>query len=121
MSGIVILFGAFVTALGAAGVLSPARLLDVVTRAQARLGLRGIAALRLGLAVVFWLAAEGARAPLYLRVLGGVALVSGLVTPWVGQHRFEAILDWWRRRSPFWVRLWSGFVMLFGLSMVWAV
>jgi len=36
-------------------------------------------------------------------------------------ERFEAILGWWRARPPWMVRAWSGFVVLFGLSLVWAV
>ena len=115
------LFGLFVAALGVAWVLSPERLLGLVTRAQSQLGLYFIAGLRLFLGVALLLAAGTSRAPLFLQILGGVSLVSGAITPFFGVERFEAILGWWKRRPPWLVRIWSGFVILFGLSLVWAV
>jgi hypothetical protein len=117
----VALFGLFVAALGASGVLSPERLLALVTRAQAQLGLYFIAGIRLLIGVAFLLAAPASRAPLYLQVLGGLTLVAAVVTPFFGMRRFEAIVAWLRRRDPRLVRLWSALVLLFGLSLVWAV
>ncbi len=117
----VAVFGLFVAVLGVAGLLSPERLLALVTRAQSQLGLYFMAGFRLLLGVALLLAASSSRAPLYLQGLGSLSLVSGVITPFFGVHRFEAILDWWRRRSPWAVRLWSAFVLLFGVSLVWAV
>lgn len=117
----VALFGLFVAALGAAGLASPEWLLALVTRAQAQLGLYFIAGFRLVLGAALLLAAASSRAPLYLQILGGLSLVSGVVTPFFGARRFEAILGWWRQRSSWAVRCWSGFVILFGLSLLWAV
>lgn len=121
MALVVALFGLFVTTLGLAGVASPERLLVLVTRSQARLGLYGIAALRLLMGGALVLAAPPSRAPLYLMALGGLSLASGALTPLVGADRFDAILDWWRARSPWVVRVWSAFVSVFGVSLVWAV
>lgn len=116
----VAVFGLFVAALGLVGLFSPERLLAVVTDAQSRLGLYGIAGLRLLIGAALLLAAPMSRAPLYLTVLGGLSLVSAAVTPLVGARRLEAILDWWRARSRGAVRAWSGFVLCFGASLVWA-
>jgi hypothetical protein len=115
------LFGLFVAVLGIAGVLSPRRLLALVTRAQSQMGLYSIAALRLLVGVALWLAAPDSRASSYLQLVGVLALVSGALTPFFGVRRFEAILGWWRKRSPWVVRLWSSLLVLFGLSLVWAV
>jgi len=117
----VALFGAFVVALGLAGVASPAHLLDLVTRVQTRLGLYAIAALRLFLGVAFLAAAGQSRAPLYLQAVGVLALVSGVATPFFGIRRFEAIVAWFRRWPEAGVRVWSAFVVAFGASLVWAV
>jgi hypothetical protein len=111
----------FVAALGVTGLLSPQRLLAVVARAQLQLGLYLIAGFRLLMGTALLLAAPSSRAPLYLQVLGGLSVISGIVTPFVGVRRFEAILAWWERRPPWAVRLWSAFVALFGLSLLWAV
>jgi hypothetical protein len=63
---------------------------------------------------------RSSRAPGYLLVLGVVAVVSGLVTPFLGLGRFEALLRWWRSRPDPAVRIWCAIVALFGLSLVWA-
>jgi hypothetical protein len=117
----VALFGLFIAALGMAGLVSPERLLALVARAQSQLGLYFIAGLRLLLGVALLLAAPSSRAVPYLQLLGWIAIVSGIVTPFFGVRRFEAILEWWRQRTPWAVRLWCGFVLFFGLSLVWAV
>jgi len=121
MSLAVALFGLFIAGLGAAGMVSPRRLLELVTHGQASLGLYGIALLRLLMGVAILGAARTSRAPVYLTGLGVLALVSAMATPFVGAQRFAAIIDWWRRRSAAKVRLWSLFVLAFGLCLVWAV
>lgn len=117
----VALFGAFVATLGLTGIAAPRRLLDLVTRVQSQGGLWFIAVLRIAIGGAMLLAASASRAPVYLRVLGVLALLSGIATPFVGLRRFEAILNWWRRRSSATVRIWSVGVFVFGLSLVWAV
>lgn len=121
MTLLVGLFGLFVCTLGIVGALSPERLLALVTRVQSQAGLYVIAGIRLLLGFALLLAGPTSRAPLYLQVLGALSIFSGLVTPFFGVRRFEAILDWWRRRPPAVVRVWSLFVVLFGASLVWAV
>lgn len=117
----VALFGGFIAALGAAGIASPERLLELVTRAQSRLGLLGIAALRLLVALALLGAADSSHAPRYLHTLAALALLSALVTPLVGQRRFDAVLAWWRRQGRGAVRAWSLLVLVFGLSLVLSV
>jgi hypothetical protein len=117
----VALFGLFVAVLGGVGIASPERLLALVTRVQSQPGLYFMAGLRLFLGLALLLAAPDSRAPLYLQGLGVLSLIAGAATPFVGVARFEAILDWWRRRGPGFVRACSGCVLLFGASLVWAV
>jgi len=121
MTFVVAIFGLVVAGLGLAGIASPERLLALVTRSQADLGPYGLAGLRLLVGGALLLAAPPSRAPLYLTILGGISLVSGALTPFVGSRRFEAILDWWRARPAWAIRLWSAFVVVFGSSLVWAV
>jgi hypothetical protein len=111
----------FVAALGATGLLSPMRLLAVVSRTQSQFGLYLIAGLRLLVGTALLLAAPSSRAPLYLQILGGLSVVSGIVALFVGVRRFEAILAWCERRPPWTVRLGSACVVFFGLSLLWAV
>ncbi len=117
----VALFGLFIAVLGLAGLRSPELLHDLMSRAVSQLGLYLIAGARLLLGVALLLSALSSRAPVYLQVIGAVAIVSGIITPFFGVRRFEAILGWLRRRPAWLVRLWCVVVVAFGLSLVWAV
>ena len=117
----VALFGLLIVAFGVIGLRSPERLLDLVARAVSNLGLYLIAGFRLLLGIVLLLSASSSRAPLYLQILGAVAIFSGLITPLFGVHRFAAILEWWRKWDSLVIRLWSALVLIFGLSLIWAV
>ena len=117
----VALFGLFIAAFGMTGLVVPDRLLELVARAASTLGLYVIAGIRVLLGIALLASANASRAPAYLQILGLVAIVAGLITPLFGVARFEAILAWWRKWNPIVVRLWSVFVILFGLSLVWAV
>jgi uncharacterized membrane protein len=117
----VALFGLLIASFGITGLLSPDRLLGLVSRAATTLGLYVIAGIRLLLGIALVASASASRAPTYLQILGIVAIIAGLITPFFGVERFEAVLEWWRKWTPSVVRLWSVFVLLFGLSLVWAV
>jgi hypothetical protein len=121
MSLAVALFGLLIAAFGVIGLRSPERLLDLVGRAVSNLGLYLIAGFRLLLGIALLLSASSSRAPLYLQILGAVAIFSGVITPFFGVHRFEAVLEWWRKWDRSVIRLWSALVLIFGLSLIWAV
>ena len=114
-------FGAMVVCLGLAGLASPTRLLDLVSRAQTTLGLWLIAALRIFLGIAFWLAADASRAPLFLKGFGVLAFLAGIATPLFGLRRFAALVDWWRSLPDAVVRAWSVLVAVLGASLVWVV
>jgi hypothetical protein len=117
----VTLFGVFIAVLGVVGFLSPPRLLALVARAVSQLGLYLIAGIRLLLGVTLLIIAPSSNAPAYLQILGVVAIFSGIVTPFFGVRRFERMVDWWRKLPTWSLRLWSVFVFVFGLSLIWAV
>jgi hypothetical protein len=117
----VALFGMFFVVLGVTGIVSPARLISFVSRWQSQSGLYFAAGIRilLGAALVF--AAPESRAPVYLQVFGGVAILAGVAMPFFGLRRFEAVLGWWRARPAVILRSWCVLVVLIGVSFVWAV
>src|SRR5947209_19833197 len=63
-------------------------------------GFYAIAALRIGIGLVFVLAAPASRAPRTVRVLGLIVLIAGVTTPWVGVARARAVLDWFASVWP---------------------
>jgi hypothetical protein len=117
----VALFGILIIFLGLTGVVSPPRLFSLVSRWQSQLGLYLMAGIRILLGAALLFASADSRAPVYLQVFGGVALLAGVATPFFGLRRFEALLGWWRQRPLMIVRSCCLLVILIGLSFVWAV
>ncbi|OGL29919.1 MAG: hypothetical protein A3G44_08385 [Candidatus Rokubacteria bacterium RIFCSPLOWO2_12_FULL_73_47] len=110
-----------VAALGALGVVAPARLVGVVRRLESPGGLYAAAALRVVLGVALVLTAPTSRAPEVVRLLGAVIVVAGLVTPLVGVARFRRLREWWSARGPIFMRVWAGFALVLGLWLAYAV
>lgn len=117
----VALFGAFVVVIGVTGLVSPPRLAAFVGRWRSQMGLTFAAGIRLLLGIALLLAAPDSRAPLYLQVFGGLALVAAVALPLLGQRRFDALIDWWVAQAPATVRLWCLVALAVGASFVWAV
>jgi hypothetical protein len=68
-------------------------------------GLYAIAVVRIAIGLVFVLAAPLSRAPRTLRVLGLIVIIAGLMTPWFGVARAQAVLNWLANAGPSLMRL----------------
>ena len=121
MAFVALVLSLFVAALGALGMFSPMRLLDIVRHFQNPVGIYVAAALRIILGVALFLAAPTSRAPEVVRILGIIILVAGLITPLFGLERFRRLLDWWSARGPAFMRVWAGFALAFGLLLAYTV
>lgn len=110
-----------VAALGALGLISPMRLLDIVRHFQSQTGLYAAAAFRVVLGGALFFAAPSSRAPKFLRILGIIILVAGLFTPLFGVERFHQLLSWWSGQGATFMRVWAAFALGFGLFLVFAV
>ena len=110
-----------VAALGALGLLSPMRLLDIVRHFQSPVGLYAVAALRVVLGLALFLAAPASRAPKVLRILGIIILVAGLSTPLIGVERVHRLMDWWSTQGAVFMRIWATFALAFGVFLAYAV
>jgi hypothetical protein len=80
-----------------------------------------MAAIRIAIGAVLWLAAPGSRAPGLLHGFVARAVFAGVLTPFFGVEAFRQILDWWSRRRIGVLRIWCGAVLALGLSLVWSV
>jgi hypothetical protein len=121
MTGIILAFGVFITALGVVGVLRPGeliRLVETIWRSQG--GIYLVVALRLGLGAVLIAAAPECRYPLAIRVLGYVSLLSGVAAAVMGRRRIRSLLDWWTQRPPTLIRVWSVAAVAFGAFLAYA-
>ena len=112
---------AFTVLIGVWGVLVPSRLIAFAARFGTTRGLWFAAGIRVVLGLALWFAAPASRAPLLLQVLGAIALVAGLMLPFIGLERFKALLDWWTQLSPVAIRVSAVFSIAFGAAVLWAL
>ena len=110
-----------VAAFGLLGIISPPRLLGVVRHFQTPAGLYTVAAIRLIFGTILFLVAPTSRAPGVVRIIGIIAFVAGLITPFFGLERFRRLLDWWSSLGPAFIRAWASFALVFGLWLAYAV
>ena len=112
---------AFTVLIGVWGMLVPSRLIAFAARFGTTRGLWFAAGIRVVLGLALWFAAPASRAPLLLQVLGAIALVAGVMLPFIGLERFKALLDWWTKLSPTAVRFSCVFSVAFGAAILWAL
>ena len=110
-----------VAALGALGLISPMRLLDIVRQFQSQTGLYAAGAFRVVLGGALFFAAPSSRSPKVLRILGIIILVAGLFTPLFGFERFHRLLSWWSGQGAMFTRVWAALAVAFGLFLAYAV
>jgi hypothetical protein len=121
MTVLVVIFGALIAALGAAGVASPRVLIGFVDSAwRSPRGIYGIVAARLVLGVVLVVAAPDCRFPEIVRVLGILSLVSAVLLPLLGRERLRPMIEWWISRPGGFIRAWSLVAVAFGIFVGYA-
>lgn len=118
---VVEVFAFLITALGLWGLVSPAGLLVFVGRWQARWELWLGTLLRLVFGLALWFAAPASRFPVVLQALGVVSSIAGVVLPFMGVARFQAIVTWWCEQSPGFTQVWAASAAAVGLFVLWAV
>jgi hydrogenase/urease accessory protein HupE len=121
MTLVAVICSLFIVAVGAIGVVSPPRLVALIRRVQTPAGLYFAAGFRLVFGVALYLAAPASRAPEALHVLGVVAVLAGIATPFFGLARYRQILDWWLARGPGFMRAWAGFALALGALLTYAL
>lgn len=121
MTLVALVLSLLIVALGALGIASPSRLLGLVRRFQTPAGLYLAAGVRVALGVALFFAAPTSRAPEFIRILGVVIIVAGLITPFIGLERVRKLVDWWSARGATFVRAWAAFACAFGLVLAYAL
>lgn len=103
MKTVAFLFGLFILAVGACGLVAPDNLSWIARRFATPGSFYGLAAVRIAFGVVLVIVAPTSRMPKALRVLGYVILVLGIVTALTGLLEIgnaRASIDWWMRQGP---------------------
>jgi hypothetical protein len=68
-------------------------------------GVYVVAAVRLAIGLVFFLAAPASRAPRTLRIIGVIVCVAGLTIAFLSVDRASELLDWWSAKGVGFVRV----------------
>lgn len=113
--------GVVIAGVGVVGVLAPSLLLDLGRSLLSSNGLYAVAAIRVAFGVLLLLVAPLSRMPRALRVIGAVIILNGLVTPFFGVERSEALLNWFSSRGAAFVRVMALFAIAFGAFVVYVV
>jgi len=99
----------------------PSRLLGLVSRWQSWPGLKAASIVRLSFGIALLVVAPSSQTPEFIDIVGVLAVVSGLILPFVGIARFRAALAWWSRQSTAFIRACMALGAAVGLLILWSV
>jgi hypothetical protein len=103
------------------GLATPDVFLNAVSFMQMPPMIHRAAVLRVAFGIVLVCAAPGSRAPGFLRILGFIMLIGGLLTPFLGVWVAQHILGWWEAGGPAVVRAFAGVSLALGAFVIYAV
>ncbi len=113
--------GLIIAVVGGVGVVAPSVLLEFGRSLQTPDTFYIVTGIRVIFgAILLWVAA-GSRMPIIVGVIGILIIVAGLLGPWFGLERSQALLDAWSSRGPVFVRTWAAVAVMFGLFIAYAV
>jgi hypothetical protein len=113
--------GAVIAAIGLVGVVAPSVLLEFGRSVQTTGALYAVAGARVAIGALLFQVSSVSRMPTTLRVIGTLLVVSGLLTPFFGIERAQAMLTWWSAQGQVFMRAWSALPVTFGLFVIYAL
>jgi len=121
MTALVLLLGLFVAAMGALALLTPRLGNALAEMFRGGSGLCAATAIRLALGGGLWWLADTSRAPMIFRVLGGLILLVGVITPLIGLKWHQRMIDWWLSAGTTVQRVWGAVSLAFGVFLIYAI
>jgi len=112
--------GLLVLVQGLVGLLRPDGFVALVATLQVPPLIYLAAVVRVVIGVVLLLAASRSRSPMLMRGLGGLIVVGGALTPFLGVQFAQVVLRWWSEGGDGMVRAWATFALALGAIIVYA-
>jgi hypothetical protein len=113
--------GMIIAVVGGVGVVAPSVLLEFGRSLQTPDTFYIVTGIRVIFgAMLVWVAA-GSRMPIVVGIIGVLIIVAGLLGPWFGLERSQALLDLWSSRGAVFMRTWAAVAVMFGLFIAYAV
>ena len=113
--------GLIIAVVGGVGVAAPSVLLEFGRALQTPDTFYVVTGVRVIFGAILVWVASGSRMPRIVGVIGVLIIVAGLLAPWVGLERSQALLDLWSSRGPVFMRTWAAVAVMFGLFIAYAV
>ena len=120
MSVFVLIAGSIILLFGIASLIAPSIIKYWFNRMTEWRQFHLIAVLRIVIGILFLLAANETRFPLFVTVMGVISLLSGLAIPIAGVERVKRFAKWGIERSDTVLRLWVLVASVVGFMLVWA-
>ena len=102
------------------GIVRPDFMAMLVRYAFSPSGLYVVAAVRVGIGVVFFLAAHDSRAPRTMRVIGVMICVVSVALAFATIGYGDELRDWWMIQGPAFVRWGSLFALALGVFVAYS-
>jgi len=116
---VIAIFGVLIILACGYGSANPQALLEQVGRMANTTGLWFAVLLRVAFGIVAILAAPDSLSPVFLQIVGAIALLAAVVLPFLGVAGFHRIIDWMSSLGGAWIRTWLSAGMIFGVALVW--
>lgn len=112
--------GLLITAAGVFVSLVPSAVIRFAQHGVTALELYASAVTRVGIGALFILVAPASRLPRLLRIFGIIAVMAGIVTPFLGVARAQTIADWVSHQGLGLVRAFGLLALAIGAAIVYA-
>src|SRR5437762_14219478 len=118
MTALALILSAFVAAMGLLAIFFPGRADDVARLFADKTGLWVATAIRAVLVLGLFAAAGESKAPILLRILGGLILIGAAATLLFGLDRYRRMIDWLLGRNRTIEIAWGAVAFAFGVVLV---
>lgn len=114
MNYLIQLFGVLIVGMSLWGIFAPQALIGVVVQTWRKpWGMAFAIAVRVVMGIVFILAAEATRFPLFFELFGYLAIAAALGIALMGRDRVDRLINYWQKKSATLLRCW----LLLGVAL----